>query len=214
MRSMRRRLKHTLERLVRCRIVDSVDSIGLAVRMLSRLAQPAAPVAGVRIRMVERRPEPQGPVADRQLRRAHAATLQVRQRLEPAVGRLAHAVGDRQKPLGAVLVNADQHQGAQLDILGPKPASDPGPDMRPAAIGQVGSPPLLHFPVPLLRRARHARGRESSRLGPRQNLQGLGHLAAGTPLSCSRGTNAPTLAALRTQWHSDKRRRFLADASF
>ncbi len=37
MRSMRRRLKHTLERLVRCRIVDSVDSIGLAVRMLSVL---------------------------------------------------------------------------------------------------------------------------------------------------------------------------------
>ncbi len=133
-----------------------LDAFGQDVQDAARLAQPAAPVAGVRIRLVERGPEPQGPVADR-------------------------------------------HQGAQLDILGAKPAADPvGPDAGPATVGQIGLSPSLHLPVPLLRRARHARGRESLRLGPQQNLQGLDHLAAGTPLSYSRGTNAPTLAALRT----------------
>ncbi len=239
---MRRRLRHPLERFVRRRIVANVDSIGLAVRMLcqraagkphnassssrssgsfsaafgffspqvstkllnaasassrvlshpdllqrlirsgldafgqdvqdaARLAQPAAPVAGVRIRLVQRRPESQGPVADRR-------------------------------------------QGAQLRVLGPKPAADPvRPDAGPAAVGQVLSAPLLHFPVPLLRRARHARGREPLRLGPQQNLQGLGHLAAGSPFRYSHGTNASTLAASSASIHRAPSRAISASES-
>ncbi len=54
---------------------------------------------------------------------------------------------------------ADRHQGAQLDILGPKPAADPvRPDAGPAAIGQILSAPPVHLPAPLRGQARHARG--------------------------------------------------------
>ncbi len=81
---------------------------------------------------------------------------------------------------------------------------------RRAAVGQVLSAPLLHFPVPLLRRARHALGRESPRLGPRQNLKGLGHLAAGRALKMQprhERLDARGLADLRRNRRGPERRR-------
>ncbi len=94
---------------------------------------------------------------------------------------------------------ADRHQGAQLRVLCAKIAADLGPDMRPATVGQAGLVPLIHLPVPPLRQAQHARGREPSHPGPSRICRASAISPLDTPSGCHHGEhlNARGLPRMR-----------------
>ena len=112
--------------------------------------------------------------------RLHPSRFQIEQYFPPGLGRLAHAVLQREEMFLAAVVDSHDHQRAQPWIVPPYLLVHAvGIDVGEGPLGEIPLLPRLKARRPLpLERGDHARGELSGPL-PENHLEHTGHVSLG-----------------------------------
>ncbi len=129
------------------------------VQHIHGLVHPAALLASIPIDLFQRGPEAHGAVANRQPGDVHAPRFQLQQHFPPALGGFPSAILNGQKPFLTAVIDADDHQGAELGLFRPQTTVNTvRPHVHPTILVQACFLPLLILLRPALLQARHGAG--------------------------------------------------------